>query len=85
MKTKLLRRLRRIGRSQIDIIGVTTTNGTVTGMRIVLNSEEYRGLFDFGNERIDVYRKAERIYITININYIRKRYKKYSVNYKNLK
>ena len=45
MKVKLLKQLRQIGRSKVNIYSVTTTNGTVTGMTICYDDDEYRGLF----------------------------------------
>lgn len=63
MKTKLLRKLKQEGRSQINIISVTKTDGIVTGMKIGYDEDEYKGIFNFGNTEEDVYRKAERIYI----------------------
>ena len=45
MKVKLLKILRKIGRNKIKIYSFTTTNGTVTGMKIGYDEDEYRGLF----------------------------------------
>lgn len=63
MKTKLLKKLRRIGQDQVHIHSVTKTNGTVTGMKIGYNEDKYGGLFCYGDSEFDVKKKAERIYI----------------------
>jgi len=82
MKTKLLKKLRKKGRNEITIYSVTTTNGTVTGMKIGYNDDIYSGLFFYGDTKEDVYCRAERIYLRDNIESIRKRYKRYSINAK---
>jgi len=64
MKAKLLKKLRRRGRSEINIRSVTTTNGTVTGMSIGYSDDAYSGLFGFGDTKEDVLKQAEHIYIT---------------------
>ena len=71
MKTKLLRRLRKRGRNQITIYSVTTTNGTVTGMKIGYSEDEYSGLFGFGDTEEQVLKKAEIIYIKNHIERIK--------------
>ena len=63
MKVKLLKKLRRRGRQQITVYSITTEGGTVTGMSIGYNEQEYSGLFEFGDTEEDVLKKAERIYI----------------------
>jgi hypothetical protein len=63
MKAKLLKKLRRRGRQQITVYSITTEGGTVTGMSIGYNEQEYSGLFEFGDTEEDVLKKAERIYI----------------------
>jgi len=63
MKVKLLKKLRRRGRSIITIISVTTTNGTPTGMRYSFTGDKYSNLFEWGDTEEDVKKKAERIYI----------------------
>jgi len=78
MKVKLLKMLRATGRSMVNIISVTTTNGTVTGMRIGYDEDIYRGLFSFGNTEEQVKEKACKIYLQNNIDQIRKQYSKYS-------
>ena len=82
MKTKLLKKLRRIGKNKITIYSVTTTGNIVTGMSIGYNEDAYSGLFNFGNTEEQVLKKAEDVYLNNNIDLIRKRYKKYSVKYK---
>jgi hypothetical protein len=77
MKVKLLKRLRQIGRSKVNIYSVTRTNGTVTGMKIGYDEDEYRGLFSFGDTEADVKEKACKIYLQTNIESIRKKYSKY--------
>lgn len=82
MKAKLLKKIRRIGRSQIAIYSVaktTTWSGEiVTGMSYSYNNDAYRGLFDFGDTEARVRDKAMKIYIEQNIGQIRDKYKKYS-------
>ena len=68
MKTKLLKRLRRNARAEIDILSVTTQGGTVTGMKVAYSDDAYRGLFTFGMTEYEVLKKAEHIYIK---NYIK--------------
>ena len=77
MKVKLLKRLRQIGRSKVNVYSVTTTNGTVTGMKIGYDEDEYRGLFSFGDTEAVVKEKACKIYLQTNIEAIRKKYAKY--------
>ena len=83
MKTKLLKKLRATGRSMITINSVTTSGGTVIGMKYGYNYNEYSGMFNYGDTEKDMKNKAERIYIKTNIDQIRKRYNKYSKKYKN--
>jgi len=80
MKTKLLRKLRETGRSQIHIMSYSTTNGCPSGITYGYSQAEYRGLFDFGDTHEDLNRKAERIYLNLNIDKLRKKYKKYTIN-----
>ena len=82
MKIKLLKKLRSRGRNQITIYSVTTTGNTVTGMSIGYNEDAYSSLFNFDNTEEQVLKKAEKIYLNNNIDLIRKRYKRYSVRYK---
>ena len=82
MKVKLLKILRKIGRNKIKIYSFTTTNGTVTGMKIGYDEDEYRGLFSFGDTEAVVKEKACQIYIQTNIESIRKKYAKYSKKFK---
>lgn len=64
MKTKLLKKLRRRGRNQISIYSVTTQDGCTTGMKIGYSDDKYSGLFEFGDTKEEVLRKAEHIFIT---------------------
>ena len=82
MKVKLLKILRKIGRNKIIIYSFTTTNGTVTGMKIGYDEDEYRGLFSFGDTEAVVKEKACQIYLQTNIESIRKKYAKYSKKFK---
>ena len=82
MRVKLLKILRKIGRNKIIIYSFTTTNGTVTGMKIGYDDDEYRGLFSFGDTEQDVKEKACQIYLQTNIESIRKKYAKYSKKFK---
>ena len=77
MKVKLLKRLRQIGRGKVNVYSVTTTNGTVTGMKIGYDEDEYKGIFSFGDTEEDVKEKACKIYLQTNIEAIRKKYAKY--------
>ena len=63
MKCKLLKKLRRRGRSQITIHSITRTDGFISGMSYGFDGDEYRGLFDFGDTEEEVKNKASRIYI----------------------
>lgn len=68
----------------VNIISVTRTRGRysdsyyTTGMRYGFNDKEYSGLFKLGNTESDVKEKAARIYLSNNIDSIRKKYSKYS-------
>ena len=63
MRCKLLKKLRRKGRSKVTIHSVTRTKGCITGIGIGYYEDEYSSLFDFGDTEEDVKKKAERIYI----------------------
>ena len=86
MKVKLLKIIRERGRNEITIYSVTTTTSwrgsTTTGMRYGYSSDEYSGLFEFGDTEEEVKNKAMNIYIKKEINNIRERYKKYSRKYR---
>lgn len=81
MKTKLLKKLRARGYYKIDVYSITKTFGSITGMRYGHNGD-YGGLFEYGDTEEDVRKKASRRYLELNIDWIRKRYKKYSRKYK---
>lgn len=74
MKAKLLKKLRDEGRSKINIISFTKTNGIYTGMSYGFDDDEYRGLFKIGDTESSIKEKAARIYINTHINYFRKKY-----------
>jgi len=78
MKAKLLIKLRNEGRKMVNVHSITTTNGTVTGMKYGFDYNEYRGLFEFGDTEEILKEKTARIYLNTNINRIRKKYSKYS-------
>lgn len=82
MKVKLLKRIRAIGRNQVTLYSITTSRGCVTGMSYGYNGDDYSGLFDFDNTFEEVQEKALNIYIDKNIDYYRKKYKKYTRKYK---
>ena len=82
MKARLLKKLRSEGRSMVNVYSVTQTDGVVTGMKYGYNESIYSKLFNFGDTELDLKNKAARIYITSNIDYIRKKYSKYSKKYK---
>ena len=63
MKAKLLKRLRKRGRKQIEIISVTKENGFNVGMSIAYSDSKYKGLFTFGETEEQVIKRAEHIYI----------------------
>ena len=86
MKVKLLKKLRDIGRSQVNIYSVTRTTTwrgeCITGMSYGYNNDAYKGLFDFGDTEDKVRDKAMKIYFRENMEYIRNKYRKYSRKYK---
>ena len=86
MKIKLLKKLREIGRSQVNIYSVTRTTTYrgefVTGMSYGYNNDVYKGLFDFGDSEDEVRDKAMKIYFRENMEYVRNKYRKYSRKYK---
>jgi hypothetical protein len=64
MKVKLLKRLRKKGRSQINIYSITKSDDYIIGMKIGYDSDSYKQLFELGDDKEDVLKKAEKIYIT---------------------
>lgn len=74
MKTKLLKKLRNIGREMVNIHSITKENGVITGMSYGFDYDEYRGLFELGDTEEDVKEKSARVYIKTNINEISKKY-----------
>lgn len=63
MKTRLLRKLRRKGRNQIQILSVTTESNRTIGMSIAYDDDKYSNLFNYDNTEEEVLKKAERIFI----------------------
>lgn len=63
MKTKLLKKLRKKGRSQVFVSSITRTNGIITGMSIQYEDEKYGDLLDTCNTEEDIKNEAARIYI----------------------
>lgn len=86
MKTKLLKKLRNIGRNRVSIISVTrTTNWRgefVTGMSIRYSLPQYANIWDFGMEEEDVHNKAMKIFFQTEMEWVRKNYKKYTRKYR---
>lgn len=78
MKATLLKKLRARGRRKITILSISTQGDLVVGMTIGYDDDAYSGIWSFGNSENDVLQKAGNIYLKENIDYIRKRYKKYS-------
>ena len=77
MKVRLLKKLRRRGRSKINVKAITTdSSGLVVGMRIGYDDNEYGNLFSLGDTEEDVLKKAEIVYLETNINAIRAKYRK---------
>jgi len=65
MKVKLLKRLRRNGRNQIEIYSITKEEGITVGMCYGYNSDSYQGLFSIGDTEEEVKLKASKIYIEL--------------------
>ncbi len=79
MKSKLLLKLRNIGRDQVSVYSVTS--GSEVGMSYGYSNGAYADIYDYGDTEEDVKDKAASIYLNLNIDNIRKRYKKYSRKY----
>lgn len=82
MKTKLLKKLRNEGRDQVDVHSITTENGIITGMCYTHPGEGYRDLFSMGTTEEELKEKACNVWLSKNIQSIRKKYKKYTRKYK---
>jgi hypothetical protein len=86
MKVKLLKKLRQIARERVTIYSVTTEESWrgkyVTGMSIGYNLPQYAHIFSFGMTEDDVKKKAEKIFFETEMEWVRKRYKKYTRRYK---
>ncbi|MEO9145091.1 MAG: hypothetical protein ABI237_05990 [Ginsengibacter sp.] len=75
MKVKLLRRIKRCGANQINIRSITKEGGDIVGMSYGFTDDCYHGLFDFGDTKNDVIRKAQHIYWEQVKDYYRKKLK----------
>ena len=64
MKVKLLKKLRKEGMNQINILSITKKNDCIIGMRIGYNDHKYDNLFELGDSEHDVRIKAMKIYIS---------------------
>lgn len=84
MKTKLLKKIRTIGRDQVHVYSVTKLDGHNVGMIIGFSEDCYQGLFSFGETIEQVLEKACKIYLKNNIDSIRRKYKKYSIRFKRM-
>lgn len=86
MKTKLLKKLRAIGRNRVSINSVTRTTTWrgefVTGMSIGYNLPQYAHIWDFGMTEEDVYENAMKIFFETEMDWVRKKYKKYTRKYR---
>ena len=82
MKAKLLKKLREEGRSQVDVYSITRTNGYITGMGYSHPGEGYRDLWNLGNSEEVVKNKACDVWLSLNVEKIRKRYYKFTRRYK---
>ena len=81
MKAKLLKKLRKKGRNQIDILSVTTTrmwgHEITTGIKYSYQSDEYANLFHIGLTEDEVKNMACKIFLNNNMDYFRQKYRKY--------
>lgn len=86
MKTKLLKKLRNIGRHRVSINSVTRTTTWrgefVTGMSIIYSLSQYSNIWDFGMTEEDVYKKAMEIFFETEMDWVRTKYKKYTRKYR---
>lgn len=82
MKTRLLKKLRYIGREQVHILSITKEDGVSVGMTYSYNEKFYSDLFYMGDTEDDVKERAMKIYLKNNIDNIREKYKKYTRRYK---
>ena len=62
MKVKLLRKIRRLGANEIIINSITTRGSRTAGMSYSYDSNRYSDLFNLGDTKDDVIRKAQHIY-----------------------
>ena len=86
MKTKLLKKLRDIGRNRVSIHSVTRTTTWrgefVSGMSIGYSLPQYAHIWDFGMTEEDVHKKAMKIFFDTEMDWVRKEYKKYTRKYR---
>ena len=81
MKVKLLKRLTAQSKDEIAIYSITKgDDGVIIGMRYGYDESCYRDVFEFGNTEEEVMQKVRHIYIQRNFDYIRSRYKKYTIS-----
>ena len=83
MKTKLLKRLRNIGRRQINVYSISS--GYITGANYGYSDNAYAGLYRFGDSAEDMEERACRIFMNKFMDEFRKKYAKHSIKYKRLK
>ena len=84
MKIKLLRKIRNIGSSQIEVYSISYEDGISVGMSVGMNNPIYSGLFMIGDTEQDVKNKAIKIYYKEHEYQIKKEYYKYSRKNKQL-
>lgn len=82
MKTKLLKKIRKIGKSQINIYSFTKKDDINIGMSFGCDSDLYCNLFEIGDTEDDINNKAIRVYYDNNKDCIREKYTKYSIKNK---
>lgn len=87
MKTKLLKKLRAIGRNRVSINSVTWTTTWrgrfVSGMSIGYSFPQYAHIWDFGMTEEDVHEKAMKIFFETEMDWFREKYKKYTRRWQN--
>lgn len=75
MKTKLLKKLRRESKDQVILYTVTKTNGEHSGLKYGYDNNAYAGLSD-SNSVEEFYQKVFQIYMEVNNNKLKRKYKK---------
>ena len=84
MKTKLLRKIRKIGSSQIEVYSISYEDGVSVGMSVGMNNPIYSDLFRIGDTEEDIKKKSIKIYWREHKYQIKKEYYKYSRKNKQL-